>query len=369
MTAFILFFGRGGTSAVERKLDRIRIGIGSGLLRRAREAGFDPVLSVTRDEEAAAASSAAGAELDRDEGQPFHLGQELARIVAKRRLDRVCAIGSGAGALLGVEQLRAIRSEIERAEALVLSNNYYSADLVAFTPASALGAIALPATDNPLPRLFHQQAGLPSRQLERSSATLFDVDTPTDATVLRRHPDCPAEVRALETWEDELGARIDALMRLVTTADRELVVAGRVGAPVWTYLESQTACRVRMLAEERGMQAAGRDLSGEARTALGFLYQMIGPRGFFARVGELGDGLLLDSRVLFAHLRWRLSTPERFASDLFQAENIDDPELRGFTLAARAAPYPVLLGGHTLVSGVLWAMVEAAWAGHPEPAA
>src|SRR6185312_4746000 len=107
--------------------------------------------------------------------------------------------------------------------------------------------------------------------------------------------------------------RIEALMRLVTTPDKELLVAGRVGAPVWTFIETQTACRVRMLAEERGMQAAGRDASGEARTALGFLYSEIGPEKFFARMGELGDGMLFDTRVLFAHLGWRASGPDRYA--------------------------------------------------------
>ena len=365
--AFLLFFGPGGPGAVERQLDRIRIAIGAGTLRRAATAGFAPIVAVTADEEAARAFAEAGAETQRPQTEPFHFGTELAGIVRARRSDRVCAIGAGAGALLTADDLAAVRDELERASALVLSNNYYSADLVALTPTSALDAIALPATDNPLPRLLHQQAGLPSRQLPRSAATLLDVDTPADATVLLRHPQCPPELLRVGAWERELGSRVDALMTLVTTPERELLVAGRVGAPVWTYLESQTASRVRVLAEERGMQAAGRDLSGAARTALGFLYQDVGAERFFARVAELGDGMLFDSRVLFAHLGWRPSAADRFASDLFRPEAVEHPGVREFTQAAAGATIPLLLGGQTLVAGVLWTMVDAAWAGHPAP--
>lgn len=365
-TALILFFGAGGDTPVERRLDAIRIAIGTGTLRRAGEAGFAPLIAVTGDAAAMAAFADAGAEVVPPRTEPFHFGRELSDLAAARGLIRLCAIGAGAGALLQSGDLASLREELEASEALVLSNNYYSADLIGLVPASALTAIALPATDNPLPRLLHQQAGLPSRQLARSAATLLDVDTPADATVLLRHPNCPAELQVLGAWDDELGARIDGLMRLITTPERELVVAGRVGAPVWTYLETQTACRVRMLAEERGMQAAGRDVSGEARSALGFLYAKIGPIEFFARMAELGDGMLLDSRVLFAHLGWRPGPAERFASDLFAVGTIADPEVRAFTAAAAAAPIPVLLGGQTLVSGVLWTMVDAAWSGYPD---
>jgi len=367
-TALILFFGAGGDTAVERRLDAVRVAIGTGTLRRAGAAGYAPLVAVTGDAAATAAFSAAGAEVVAPLTEPFHFGRELADLAAARGLLRLCAIGAGAGALLQTADLAALRMELEASEALVLSNNYYSADLVGLVPASALATIDLPATDNPLPRLLHQQAGLPSRQLPRSAATLLDVDTPADATVLLRHPLCPSELRAVGAWDTELGERIDALMRIITTPERELVVAGRVGAPVWSYLETQTACRVRMLAEERGMQAAGRDTSGEARTALGFLYSEIGPAAFFARMAELGDGLLLDSRVLFAHLGWRPGPAERFASDLFAVSGITDPDLRAFTAAAASARIPVLLGGQTLVSGVLWTMVDAAWSGFPEPA-
>jgi CTP:molybdopterin cytidylyltransferase MocA len=366
-SALLLFFGRGGPSDVERRLDTIKIAIGASVLRRAHAAGFGALVAVTDDAEARDAFAAVGADVEPPRTRPFHFGEEVARLAGERSLERVATIGAGAGALFTVEQLAALREELEQSEALVLSNNYYSADFVAFTPASALRVIDLPATDNPLPRRLHQQGGLSSRQLERSAATLLDVDTPPDAAVLVRHPACPPELKRLDVWDAELGARIDAIMRIVTTPERELVVAGRVGAPVWTYLESQTACRVRMLAEERGMQAAGRDDSGAARTALGFLYQEIGPERFFARMGELGDAMLFDTRVLFAHLGIHASGEDRFSSDLFRAAEIRDAALASFTRAAAAAPYPLLLGGHALVSGVLWTLVEAAWAGQPEP--
>ena len=366
MTAFILFFGGGGASDLERQLDAVKVAIGAVVLRRARDAGFSPLYAVTEDADAGRAFRAEGAAILQSTTVPFHFGRELSHIVQEKSLDRVCTIGAGAGALLTVDELRAMREDLESSEALVLSNNSYSADLVAFTPASALDAIDLPATDNPLPRRLHQQAGLSSRQLEKSAATLLDVDTPTDAALLVRHPACPPELARLPAWQDVLGDRIDALMRIVTTPEKELVVAGRVGAPVWTFIESQTACRVRMLAEERGMQAAGRDVSGEARTVLGFLYRFVGPREFFAKMGELGDGMLFDMLVLFAHLGWRPGAEERFASYLLMAERIKTTSLREFTEAARDAPYPLLLGGHTLVSGAFWTMVEAAWHGHTD---
>jgi CTP:molybdopterin cytidylyltransferase MocA len=366
-TAFIVFFGRGGPSEIEGRLDSIKIAIGGLVLERAGDAGFTPLLAVTADAEARAAFARSGAEVRAPGTDPFHFGQELLELSRARGLERIATIGAGAGALMSTAELTRLREEIDAGEALVLSNNYYSADLVAFTPASALSVIDLPATDNPLPRRLHEQGGLSSRQLDRSAATLLDVDTPADAAVLKRHPACPPQLRGLDAWDGELASRIDALMRLVTTPERELIVAGRVGAPVWSYLESQTACRVRMLAEERGMQAAGRDTSGEARTALGFLYRQLDPASFFARLGELGDGMLFDTRVLFAHLGWQPSAQERFASDLFRADSLPAGELRAFTEAARAAAFPLLLGGHTLVSGVLWTLVEAAWAGHPEP--
>src|SRR2546428_7844544 len=241
MSAFIVFFGRGGSSDLERQLDKVKIAIGGVVLARAGQAGFSRLYGVTNDEEAAAAFRATGAAILPARTEPFHFGQELSRIVHEKQLDRVCTIGAGAGALLTAQDLQGLREELESSEAVVLSNTSYSADLVAFAPASALDAIDLPATDNPLPRRLHQQAGLSLRQLERSAATLLDVDTPTDAALLARHPACPPELRSLPAWQDVLPRRIHAVLRLITPPQRELLVPGRVGAAVWTFIQSQTA--------------------------------------------------------------------------------------------------------------------------------
>ncbi|TMD62191.1 MAG: hypothetical protein E6I87_00565 [Chloroflexi bacterium] len=358
--AFILFFGGNAPTPIERRLDAVRLAIAVHLLQAASKAQFDPIVVVSPDP-AVHAGLRRYAEVVAPASTPFHLGRELHGVARGRRLDRLCVTGGGYGALVTTSDLRTLRERIEAADQILVSNNYYSGDLVAFAPAKALDAIDLPTTDNPLPRLLHQQAGLPSHELPRNATWLLDVDTPSDATILARDTRCPPEVRAVGAWEREIGPHIDRIAALFVTPDVEVVIAGRVGAPVWSFLETQTACRVRMLSEERGMQAAGRDADGSARTALGFLYQELGPERFFARMAELGQGLILDSRVLFAHLGLHPSAADRFASDIFDAAAIAEPTLRAFTEAAAAAPIPLLLGGHSVVSGALFTLAELAW--------
>jgi hypothetical protein len=53
---------------------------------------------------------------------------------------------------------------------------------------------------------------------------------------------------------------------------------------------------------------------------------------------------------------------DRFQSDLLAWEAIEEPFLRRFTRAASEAPIPILLGGHSLVSGGLMLLNDVAWA-------
>ncbi|MFQ6033930.1 MAG: hypothetical protein ACE5KR_03615, partial [Candidatus Bipolaricaulia bacterium] len=156
---------------------------------------------------------------------------------------------------------------------------------------------------------------------------------------------------------------LERALDYLTDREATLLIAGRVPSYAWRYLEEETACQVRVFSEERGMEASGRAERGETRSLLGLLLEEVGPARFFRALGELADLVLLDSRVLFAHLGLRPTTTDRFWSDLFRPEEIEDPSVKEFTAQALEAPVPIVLGGHSLVAGGLYALVELAWRG------
>lgn len=298
--------------------------------------------------------------LDRDEG-PFHFGRRLAALVQGRGIQRPVYVGAGGVPLLRGSDLAAVARHLAEGEHIVIANNYFSADLVAFTPGEALRRIDLPAGDNLLPRLLHDQAGLESQPLPRSSATQFNIDSPADLAILKlvggAGPHLTGFVAGFEAGLESYRL----LQSCLVDARSEVLLAGRVGSQVWPYLERETACRLRVYSEERGMQAAGRDASGEARSLLAFHLREVGCGRFFVELGELADAACIDTRPLLAHLGVQASRADRFWSDLGCPAQVQEPFLREFTEAAQQAPIPVVLGGHSLVAGGLMLLTEAAW--------
>jgi hypothetical protein len=179
--------------------------------------------------------------------------------------------------------------------------------------------------------------------------------------VLQIHPLVgPHTLRYIQSLRLDLS-RIRRVMRFFTDPLAEVIVAGRVGSQVWAHLETDVACRLRVFSEERGMRASGREERGEVFSLLGFHLQEVGPTRFFQTLAKMGQAALIDSRVLFHHLHLELSAPDRFYSDMMQPELIVNSVAREFTEAAMLAPIPVVLGGHSLVAGGLWALIDAAW--------
>ena len=173
------------------------------------------------------------------------------------------------------------------ASAAVVANNFFSADLVGFSPGSVVDEVELPNNDRILPRLLAQQAGFANQPLPRTIANQFDLDTTGDLAVLAYAGGAGPRLHAPTSRRRRSTSRASRARRGCSpTATAEVLVAGRVGSQVWQYLEAETACRIRMYSEERGMQAAGRDTNGEARSLLAFHLQAVGPRRFFAELAR-----------------------------------------------------------------------------------
>lgn len=291
----------------------------------------------------------------------FHFGRVLAGLIDRFDARHAFYIGGGATPLLTIAEMRKVAQTILNGDHVLVANNFFSSDFVAFSPADAIYRIAPPAIDNDLAFRLQREAGLRNLPLERTSGTQMDVDTPTDLLVLALHPGVGPHLRQVLLRADLDTRRLERVSRFLTDPNAEVIVSGRVGSYLWSHLDSDLACRTRVFSEERGMRANGREARGEVRSLLGYHLQAVGPVGLFDHLATLGDAAFIDSRVIFHHLGLTLSGADRFYSDLLRVEKITDPTLRAFTEAARAARRPVVLGGHSLVAGGLWALIEAAW--------
>jgi len=355
----VVFVGGLGGSPVEEMvagacraaaLDSIEAALGSGAFAGAVLVTDDPTWT----------ADLASVILHLDDG-PFHFGRRLAEVLRRHSLDAVVYLGGGSLPLFTGTDFAAVARTMER-DSVLVTNNPFSSDMTAFRANGvALAAIEAVTSDNALARALAEGAGLTVEGLPRTVATQLDIDGPTDLAVLHLTGLGGPRLRSYLQGLDLDLRRYRRTLPLFVDPRAQVVVAGRVGSHAWRYLERETACRVRLFAEERGMQADGRAQDGTARSLLGFFLEAVGIERFFATLTELGDAAFIDTRVLLAHLRLDASRADRFLSDLGRWQEIQEPFLREFTHAAVEAPIPVLLGGHSLVSGGLMALNEFAW--------
>jgi len=292
--------------------------------------------------------------------------------------DAIGYAGGGSLALLADDALDDLLSPIAGE---VVANNRFSADafVVAGDLDGALGALAGCEADNAAPRSL-EDAGFSTRDLGSAAWARFDVDTTLDLALLRLATRL-TEARALdESTRGFLemarlpgGAALEVphlarIGEVIRDRAAELVVAGRVPTGTWQALETETACRVRCLIEERGMRSA-RTPSRPPRSVLAALMARSSPSELVAELSVLGDAVILDTRVLMASVAGSSDATawppeeERFASDFGHHASITTPWLRELTEAAADAAVPFLFGGHALVSDGLRLIVAAAWQG------
>ncbi len=295
-------------------------------------------------------------------GEPFHFGRRLAALTETYPADVFVYLGAGSVPLLPPAVLAQALAEVTQSPTpLAITNNLYSSDWLIFNcPAAIRARPERLERDNALGWVLKTEAGVEVRALAPSAATRVDIDTPADLLLLSLHPRTQPELTAyLRAHPHDTTQYWAATQKLFTPASH-ITLIGRVASGVWNYLETRTQVWTRVFSEERGMAASGRQTAGQVQSLVAAHLARVGADQFFAELSQMSDAIFFDTRVLLAHHQRWPSAADRYASDLGLADRIADPFLRDFTAAARRAPIPVVLGGHGVVAGGLYALVEIA---------
>lgn len=315
--------------------------------------------------------------IEPDEPQKkFYFGKKLKELINKYKIEKLFYMGGGSGVLLKIENLKNIiktildkdkiinklnKDKISDKNKIFITNNLYSTDFIAFSQASIINSIEPFKNDNEIAWILRNNCNFQNISLLRNAATQLDIDTPIDLLTIKNHPALSKNVKNYIESLDINTTKIEEALKYFAIEDSNVIIAGRTNSTVWSYLENNTVCRVRLFAEERGMRASGRQKRGEVRSLLGFFIQEFGIKKFFEIINQIADAAFIDSRVILSHFKMWPSANDRFYSDLLKPEKISDPFLREFTYEALNASIPIVLGGHSLVSGGLYALVESAW--------
>src|SRR4051812_760973 len=141
-----------GAALRECALDLLDEALGSGAY------GGAVLVADRRSADALGARVPRGVEVDLDGPDAFHLGRRLTGVIERYGLERPVYSGCGLP-FLKSDELAAVAHALTLAEGIVVSNNYFSADLVAFTPGSVASKVTLPDNDRILPMTLVQEAG------------------------------------------------------------------------------------------------------------------------------------------------------------------------------------------------------------------
>lgn len=362
--SLLVMTGVGDGGQVEQMMAGAREAITRDLVDRALATGlFCQIIVSTNSARLAAALAGRPVQLVMDApDKAFHFGRWLQELVQRFAIAKLFYMGGGSGPLLSQDEMARLVELVDREDEYLVTNNFYSTDYAVWSPARAVQAIEPPSLDNDLGWLLVRQAGLKNYSPPPSAATQLDVDTPIDLMTIQGHPGVGPHLAQYLRQLDLDTAHIRRATAVFLDRAAEVFILGRVSSAVWTCLERETACRVRLLSEERGMRASGRQARGEVRSLLGFYLDAVGMETFFAQLAQLGQAAFVDNRVVLAHWQAWPSDADRFYADLRQPDQVVDERLRALVEAAMAAPIPVVMGGHSLVSGGLYAMLETAWA-------
>lgn len=352
-----------GESAGERMVEMARMASTLDLARALYEAGIREIVLVTEDNSFAEEIGRYGLPVAIEHSpSPFHFGKMLQDLTDKYLIDGLLYFGSGSGVFLDTKRIHALVGFSKRREPGVLFNNFYSCDYAAVAQSRHLLSQDLPDIDNSF-GFAVSDAGISCHCLPRELATQYDIDTPTDVLLLTATALGGEKLSMFTRTISYSHQDIHKILELTRSRNAQLMIIGRVNPITWGHFEHQMACRTSVLSEGRGMRAYPSTRTILTRELL--LGKGVG--AFFAQLSNACDGAIIDTRPLLAREGELPPASDRFASDLLDYMIIRDPFWREFTQAASEVQLPVILGGHSLVSGGLYLLARAGWKDHHLP--
>ncbi len=286
----------------------------------------------------------------------FHYGRQLQAAIRQNELKKVFCLNGAGSPLISADELKMVCETLLGRENFVYTNNTQSVDVAAFTVPPHLDSIELPAMDNSLALTLRDQLGLEMELMPHSLGLLFDIDTPSDLLILGAGPFTgPRTKAAIDSLQLDYSI-LEQAKAVLSDEYEDVALIGRVGAPIIGRLNAVLKLRLRVFSEERGMKSLGRVEAKEVVSLLGLLIEHAGLEKFFKYLSGLVRCAFIDSRVLTYHFQQYPSDRDRFLSDLGRWQEVENPWLKEFTRAAVECPIPVILGGHSLVAGSLWAL-------------
>jgi len=295
----------------------------------------------------------------KETSESFHFGRSLFEVIEGYDIRDLFYIGGGSGALLKRDDLERVASFLTESSNVLLANNFYSTDMIGLSPAKKILTSDPPEKDNGLGWLA-RDAGLTPHEMSRNARTQMDLDSPVDLIPLKLSGKATGKLGRFLSSLDEDRTRIEEVLPQFTNQKCRLVIAGRIGANTWSAVEGNAACHSDVLSEDRGdYTQTGKD--GSEYLWLGRLFEDLGPREFIRFLANKGTGVFLDTRVLFDCMDEWPSREDRFSADLLEEESIGLDCLEQLASYARESPEPIVLGGHSIVSGSLYLLSSTAW--------
>jgi hypothetical protein len=359
--------GPQGRSDVERWVAAGRLAAAHDAVEMAAYVpGVDRIVLATSEREMADQFRDWNVECDFDvPGTTFHFGQRLSELLDRYPAAAYLYLGAGSTPLLPVEILAQATDDVRQAsQPLAITNNLHSSDWMALNcPAAVQARPERLVSDNALGWVLRTEAQVQVRSLPPSAGTRLDIDTPSDLLLLGLHPRPGPALRQFFRSQPRDNSRWLAAGRRLFASGGQVALIGRVSSAVWAHVEANTQAWVRVLSEERGMTASGRLAAGQVKSLVGAHLSRLGPTAFFYELSQLVEAVFFDTRVVLAHAQRWPSAGDRYASDLGLPAEIQDPWLRDLTAAGVEAQIPVVMGGHGVVTGDLYGLVEIAQAG------